>query len=146
MQGIIKLCFICAGNTCRSYMAEKIMKARLKKTGIDFVKVSSRGLFATGEQSADNACNALKILGYNSKKRKSVKLKNFDQKTLYVAMSTDIKNRINGKVIEMKDLIDEDIPDPYGKDLDSYLVCAKKIDKACEILIDKLVKIGGEIW
>lgn len=144
MQGNIKLCFICTGNTCRSFMAERIMKANLKKAGIDFVKVSSRGLNATGEMSAENACKALKSLGYPSTKRKSVALKKFDQKTLYVAMTTAHKNKVAGRVIEMKDLIGREIPDPYGQDLDTYIECAKIIESACKVLTEKLIRIGGE--
>ncbi len=145
MQGNIKLCFICTGNTCRSFMAERLMKKALKQNKIDFVKVSSRGLQATGEMSAPNACKALKKLGAVATKRKSVKINKFDQKTLYVAMTSAIKAKVAGKVIEMKDLIGQEIPDPYGKDEKAYEECALLIDKACKVLAEKLVKIGGEI-
>lgn len=145
MQGNIKLCFICTGNTCRSFMAERLMKKALKESNIDFVKVSSRGLQATGELSAVNACKVLKKLGANSAKRKSVKINKFDQKTLYVAMTSALKAKVAGKVIEMKDLIGQEIPDPYGKDEQSYYDCGVLIDKACKVLVDKLIKIGGEI-
>ena len=144
MQGKIKLCFVCTGNTCRSFMAERLMKKRVKEAGIDFVQISSRGLLATGEMSSPNACKALKALGADSKKRKSVKLKKFDLKTLYVAMTGAIKNKVAGRVIEMKDLCGQEIPDPYGADYETYLACAKLIDKACQNLTEKLLKIGGE--
>lgn len=143
MQGNIKLCFICSGDTCRSFMAERLMKAEIKKAGIDFVKISSRGLDATGEMCAENACKALKLLGVNSSKRKSVKLKNFDQKTLYVAMTAYHKRRVNGRVIEIKDLIGCEVADPYGGSLDEYLYCAKQLQKACQVLTQKLIAIGG---
>ena len=100
MENVIKLCFICTGNTCRSFMAERLMKMHLEKAGIKFVKISSRGLDATGEMSCENACKALKILGANNKKRKSVKVKKFDQKTLYVAMTSAQKARVNGRVMK----------------------------------------------
>ena len=121
------------------------MKAELKKNNIDFVKVSSRGLDATGEMSAINACKALKALGASGAKRKSVKVKKFDQKTLYVAMTAAHKARVNGRVIEMKDLVGHEIFDPYGGDYDTYLECAKQIQQACKVLAEKLKKIGGEI-
>lgn len=145
MQGNIKLCFVCTGNTCRSFMAERLMKKELKNAGIDFVKLSSRGFEATGEMSAENACKALKALGASGAKRKSVKLKKFDNKTLYVAMTSAQKAKVAGRVIEMKDLIGEEIADPYGKDLNEYLACARQIQKACKVLCEKLIKIGGEM-
>ncbi len=144
MQGKIKLCFLCTGNTCRSFMAERLMKKHIKRAGIDFVQISSKGLSANGELSTENACMALKELGADARKRKSVQLKKFDLKTLYVAMTTAIKNKVAGKVIEMKDLCGVEIPDPYGCDYKTYLECAKLIDKACQNLTEKLVKIGGE--
>ena len=145
MQGNIKLCFVCTGNTCRSFMAERLMKKDLKSAGSDYVKLSSRGFEATGEMSSENACKALKLLGASGTTRKSVKLKKFDQKTLYVAMTSAHKAKVNGRVIEMKDLIGEEISDPYGKDLNAYLACAKQIQKALKVLCDKLIKIGGEM-
>ncbi len=144
MQGKIKLCFLCTGNTCRSFMAERLMKKHIKQAGINFVQVSSRGLSANGELSTEYACKALKELGADSKKRKSVKLKKFDLKTLYIAMTTAIKNKVAGRVIEMKDLCGVEIADPYGKDYNAYLECAKLIDRACQNLTEKLIKIGGE--
>ena len=72
-------------------------------------------------------------------------IKKFDQKTLYVAMTSAIKAKVAGRVIEMKDLIGQEIPDPYGKDEKAYLECARLIEKACITLVDKLVKIGGEV-
>lgn len=126
-------------------MAERLMKKYLKKSNIDFVQVSSRGLDATGEMSAENACKALKTLGASGAKRKSVKLKKFDQKTLYIAMTSSIKAKVNGRVIEMKDLCGQEIFDPYGQDYETYLNCAKLIDSACKNLTEKLIKIGGEV-
>lgn len=125
-------------------MAERMMKKMLKNANVDFVKVSSRGLSATGEMSTDNACKALKTLGYSATKRKSVAIKKFDQKTLYVAMTAAHKNKVAGRVIEMKDLIGSEIPDPYGGDLDEYIYCAKMIERACKALTEKLIRIGGE--
>lgn len=144
MQRNIKLCFVCTGNTCRSFMAERIMKKLLKEAKVDFVKVSSRGLNATGEMSTENACKALKALGYSSMKRKSIAIKKFDQKTLYIAMTAAHKNKIAGRVIEIKDLIGCEIPDPYGGDLDEYMACAELIESACKTLTEKLIRIGGE--
>ena len=80
----------------------------------------------------------------DGRKRKSVILKKFDLKTLYVAMTSAIKNKVAGKVIEMKDLCGVEVADPYGQSYNAYLDCAKLIDKACENLTEKLIKIGGE--
>ena len=57
---MIKICFICTGNTCRSIMAERLMKKVLKQKKIDNVKIISRGLNANGEMIAENAKKVLK--------------------------------------------------------------------------------------
>ena len=48
--------FVCTGNTCRSPMAEIILKTKLKNAGITDVKVSSAGLCASlGEKMSKNS-------------------------------------------------------------------------------------------
>ena len=53
--------FVCTGNTCRSPMAEIILKTKFKLAGVTDIKVSSAGLCATaGEKMSKNSSLALK--------------------------------------------------------------------------------------
>ena len=55
-----EILFVCAGNTCRSPMAEYLLKSELKKNGITGYSVSSAGLSAFPNLSASqNAVSAL---------------------------------------------------------------------------------------
>ncbi|MBQ8908954.1 MAG: hypothetical protein IJY90_01495 [Clostridia bacterium] len=134
---MIKICFVCTGGTCRSIMAERLMKKEVKERGIEDVKVSSRGLFANGENIAANAKKALKTLKANASNRKSIKLNKVDKDMLYVVMTESMRDKIpSKKVISMKNLIGKEIIDPYGQSEEVYLLTAKEIMKG----IDKLIQ------
>lgn len=139
---MIKVCFVCTGNTCRSIMAERLMKKILKNRKIDNIKVSSKGLSATGENINENAKLVLKEYKALSSNRKSVRLGKIDKNTLYITMTDQQKLMINSKkVISFKELIGYDIADPYGKSIDVYERTAKELISGINILIEKM-----ELW
>ena len=144
MSKEIKICFVCMGNTCRSIMAERLLKFFLKQNKINSLKVLSKGLCANGENIAENAKQVLKEYGALSKDRKSVRLKKIEQDVLYIAMTENIKSQINGKVICVRDLIGEEINDPFMKDISAYRKTAQQIVKANKVLIDKILNLRGE--
>lgn len=136
---MIKICFVCTGNTCRSIMAERLMKKVAKENNITELKISSRGVYAIGENINPNAKSALKKLHVSSANRKSVKLGKIDKNTLYITMTEKQKQLINSdKVISFKALIGKDIEDPYGQDESVYLETAKDILVGINKLIEKL--------
>ncbi len=141
---MIKICFVCAGNTCRSIMAERLMKRNLKKLKVKDISVTSKGLNAKGDNIAENAKQALKIKGALASNRKSVKLGKIDVKTIYVVMTEQQKALIKStQVLSFKDLIGQEIVDPYGQDLQTYLTTCEQLEKGVEILIEKIIKWRG---
>lgn len=136
---MLKICFVCTGNTCRSVMAERLMKKTIKSLGLSNIQVCSKGIYANGEMITENAKKTLKKLKASSANRKSVKLRKIDKATLYVAMTEAHKAKIDSKkVISFKSLLGYEIEDPYGLDEDIYMKTAKDIQKGIEILLSKI--------
>ena len=140
---MIEICFVCTGNTCRSVMAERIAKKMAKTKNVE-CKFSSAGIYAKKENISENASKALKLLGYDGRSRKSVKLGKTKQTVLYVCVTDAHKQYVKAqKVISFKDLYGE-VSDPYGQPLENYIQSAHQIEKNVECLLDKIEKLRGE--
>lgn len=136
---MVKICFVCTGNTCRSIMAERLMKVLIKKKKIENLKVSSKGLRASGENIAENAKIVLKEYKALSSNRKSVRLGKIDKDTLYVVMTENMKSYVkSNRLLSMKDLIGQDISDPYGLGKEEYRQTAQQILYGVECLLKKI--------
>lgn len=141
-----KILFVCAGNTCRSPMAEVIFKQLSKKSNLIGYKAASAGLYAQKEPINPNAKQALKNLGYapprskQSKNLTSSMLKNAD---IVFTMTQDQKAYLQPyakKIYSMKDVLGFDIADPYGGDMQDYINTALDIEKAVKKIIKFLSK------
>lgn len=147
--------FVCTGNTCRSPMAEGILRAMAK--GTDF-KTSSAGLFAGGEPVSKNAVLVMNeigidISGHVSRQLTRDMLKEFD---LVLTMSESHKNAIVSAFPEYKDktfTLPEyagesggEIPDPFGGDIETYRKCRDSIRKYVNMDVAALHRrdLGGE--
>lgn len=140
---MIELCFVCTGDTCRSVMAERIARKKAKERKLD-CKFSSAGIYAKKENISENAVKALKLLGYDGRDRKSVKLGKPKPNVLYVCVTEAHKAYVKTqKVISFKDLYGE-VPDPYGQPLENYIQSARQIEKNVDVLLDKIERLRGE--
>lgn len=149
-----KIMIVCTGNTCRSPMAEALMKSELQKVGLtEKVIVDSSGLGAyPGDGASLGAKQAMENMGLNINDHRSKMYDQNENFDLVLTMTTEHKKRLltflpqlAGKVYTLKeyatngsDQTDLNISDPYGGDYTVYTRTADEIKKYIDMAVKRL--------
>jgi protein-tyrosine-phosphatase len=121
-----RLLFVCRGNTCRSPMAEALARRILgvavdvQSAGID----ASDGTPATRDAIAVMSEKGLNIREHSSRRIDTVDVSAFDS---VVAMCPDIAQSLRSRGVDPAQIIELDVPDPYGKGIERYRATADQI-------------------
>ncbi|WP_024832945.1 low molecular weight protein arginine phosphatase [Ruminiclostridium josui] len=154
----IKIIFVCTGNTCRSCMAEGLMKEALKDLkDSPRIIATSRGISAfDGDPASGHSVKAMKNLwdiDISSHKAKILTNTDAEQADLILTMTRqhrDIIKRLypqkKDQVFTLKEYVypdlnpdgsAADISDPYGMSYDVYEACAKELHECIKLILSK---------
>ena len=120
---MIKICFVCLGNICRSPMAEFIMKDKIKKLNLENKYYIESRATSYEEEGNDMHIGAKQILDnhnifYKKHRAKRLEKNDYDKFDYFICMDdANIKNTINifesdiqNKVIKLNT---ENVKDPW---------------------------------
>ena len=134
----MKIMFVCAGNTCRSAMAEIIFKQMVG----DDVEVYSSGVIAqNGKGPSKNTLDVCRCHGIDISKHRATYFKDSDIGDMDLVLTFEMyqKHRIeiyyhDLEIYTVKQFINEyplDINDPVGGDFEVYEACYFEV---CRVL------------
>ena len=153
-----KIIFVCTGNTCRSPMAEAVLKTMLQGEGLTKVQVSSAGLQAKpkapmNEKTAQTLMDkGIELFNFQAKKLNKTMLKS----SLAIVCMTDRQRdlvmemrwkalreagaeEIENNVYSFSELAGYEVLDPYGRDIDCYHYVFELIKGGMPAIMEKIL-------
>lgn len=147
----MNILFVCTGNTCRSPMAEAIMRHALEERGVEEVVVSSAGTGAFDGAPASEGAYLVALergLDLSNHRARRLTPELVSQADLVLTMSAQHRDRVADLGGEGKTFLlgtyagrkgeEAAVNDPYGATLDEYRVTYEELDRLVQLVIARL--------
>ena len=149
IRKVMRILFVCTGNSCRSPMAELYFNSEVQKRNISNLEALSAGVAAfSGDTISVNAAsvmaeNAIVSDGFRSRRFTPLLA---DECDLIVCMGESHRRAVLAEYPECKDKIcllmdlisGGDVPDPFGGDVDRYRKVFAEMRPALDALIERV--------
>lgn len=150
----VKILMVCLGNICRSPLAEGILQSKLPKDNF-IVDSAGTGGWHAGEKPDKRSIETAKNKGLDITYQRARQFKTTDFNTfdyIYVMDMSNYKNVISLAQTEnqkqkVKLILNElfpnenvEVPDPYYGGQDGFEQVYEMLDRACDIIVEKLTK------
>jgi len=144
---VVRVCFVCMGNICRSPMAEVVFRALVAEAGLsDAVSTASAGTggWHAGDGADRRAVSALRARGYDGSAHRARQFTrgDFAAYDLVVALDRDNERHLRSLAGSPEDaakirllLADDDVPDPYYGGADGFEHVLDLVENACRELL-----------
>ncbi len=155
---MLQIVIICTGNTCRSPMAEVLLRNKIDKNNVaEQIAVASAGIAAWNEGRASKGAQcAMKQRGIDLLSHRSRLLTREDivRADLLLTMTASHKEAVLSimpeawnKVFTLAEFAGEgkDISDPYGGDSAIYEACAVEIERILEKSWGRILELAGNM-
>jgi protein-tyrosine phosphatase len=132
MTDTLRIVFVCSGNICRSPLAEAMARSLFAEAGIPAVLISQGTLGLQGRSAAANSITAASEIGVDLSGHRSqgvslALMRIADRIVVMAPRHEDELLRADPalapKIVRLWEYVDEDldhIPDPVGKDLETF--------------------------
>jgi protein-tyrosine phosphatase len=155
----MKILMVCLGNICRSPLAEGILQQKVKQHHLNWVvdsagtngihvgeaphKLSQKVAMANGVDISKQISRQFFATDFEEYDIIYVMAKDVMQEVKRIAGNKFDANKINYFLNELHEGNNEDVPDPWYGNEDGYVKVYDLIDKTCEAIVEKYLKLAG---